>query len=63
MIVATPCVHHWRIETTSGPTSLGVCRGCGSTRSFDNGDWFPYNSWVLTDKVKDEPKKAEDWDE
>ncbi len=57
------CRHHWRIETPSGPTSVGVCQDCDATRTFDNGDWFAYNSRPLTDRVKYEPKKAEDWDE
>lgn len=28
--------HHWNIETAEGPTSKGVCRRCGETRTFNN---------------------------
>jgi hypothetical protein len=30
------CVHHWIIESASGPTSIGVCSYCGATRDFRN---------------------------
>ena len=29
-------IHHWVIEPPDGPTSPGVCRGCGEVRSFQN---------------------------
>ena len=29
-------IHHWVIEPPDGPTSTGVCRGCGEVRSFSN---------------------------
>lgn len=29
-------VHHWRIDIPNGPTSDGVCKGCGETRAFWN---------------------------
>ena len=28
--------HHFRIETPTGPTSQGVCKGCGEERTFKN---------------------------
>lgn len=30
------CVHHWRIESPDGPTSMGTCQRCGATREFVN---------------------------
>ena len=30
------CAHHWMIESPSGETSQGICKFCGSTRSFFN---------------------------
>lgn len=29
-------VHHWKIDIPNGPTSDGVCKGCGETRTFWN---------------------------
>ncbi len=38
--------HHWDIEPPNGPTSMGMCRGCGAERVFRNstedissGEW------------------------
>ena len=35
-----PCAkghcHYWIIERPKGPTSIGVCRFCGSAKEFDN---------------------------
>ena len=33
---ARNCVHHWAIESPNGRESQGVCRRCGSKRSFAN---------------------------
>ena len=33
---AVNCVHHWVIETPSGPTSPGTCKRCGVTRQHAN---------------------------
>ena len=33
---ARNCVHHWAIESPNGRESRGVCRRCGSERSFAN---------------------------
>jgi len=30
------CVHFWKITTAKGPTSVGRCRRCKSTKVFDN---------------------------
>lgn len=32
----TSHAHHWRIAPNDGPYSAGVCRGCGTTRTFGN---------------------------
>ncbi len=32
------CVHHWAIETPNGRESLGVCKRCGTRRSFSNSN-------------------------
>ena len=31
-----PCIHHFMIEPQIGPTSLGVCKFCGDSRTFQN---------------------------
>ena len=30
------CVHHWLIESATGPTSKGTCKFCGEERVFQN---------------------------
>ena len=30
------CVHHWMIDSPSGPASRGVCRKCGQEKDFPN---------------------------
>ena len=30
------CLHHWRIESPNGPTSMGRCKHCGAERHFPN---------------------------
>lgn len=30
------CCHYWIIETSSGPTSKGVCKFCGAEKEFGN---------------------------
>ncbi len=32
----TGCRHHWLIEPSGGPESLGTCQMCGETRPFRN---------------------------
>ncbi len=32
------CVHHWRIASPKGPTSVGVCQECGAEREFSNSE-------------------------
>lgn len=34
------CAHLWTIESPNGPVSNGICRICGLTREFANGDAF-----------------------
>ena len=50
-----PCTHHWMIETSSGPTSKGVCRLCREDREFDNS---PDASWAALAKKSREAKAA-----
>tara|TARA_Y100000034_G_C6553385_1_gene239179 strand:+ start:97 stop:480 length:384 start_codon:yes stop_codon:yes gene_type:complete len=42
------CEHHWRIESPSGPWSLGVCVKCNKRDAFRNsveeGGWNPKQS-------------------
>ena len=35
------CCHHWMIQTSDGPVSLGVCKHCFENREFKNSieDW------------------------
>ncbi len=30
------CRHHWLIEPPQGPTSMGICKLCGSRKEFRN---------------------------
>ena len=30
------CVHHWVIDSPSGPASRGVCKKCGAEKDFPN---------------------------
>jgi len=30
------CRHHWLIESPQGPTSMGICKLCGSQKEFRN---------------------------
>jgi hypothetical protein len=30
------CTHHWLIESPQGPTSMGICKLCGSQKEFRN---------------------------
>lgn len=30
------CIHHWKIEVSSGPHSVGYCLRCGLQRKFAN---------------------------
>jgi len=46
------CLHHWLIEAPAGPTSVGVCRGCGERRLFANAPtggvpWSPEGNAVF----------------
>jgi hypothetical protein len=35
---AANCVHHWLIEAPSGRESTGVCKHCGTKKSFANSN-------------------------
>ncbi len=35
-VIEETCVHHWLIEPAKGPTSMGICKYCGSVREFSN---------------------------
>lgn len=37
------CTHYWVIESPRGPTSMGVCKLCGSVSEFSN--YVPYPTW------------------
>ena len=39
--VTQTCCHHWMIQTSDGPISMGVCKHCFETREFKNSieDW------------------------
>ena len=50
--IESTCTHHWLIESPNGPTSEGICKRCGATRTFRNFSQphFPYygspdNDW------------------
>ena len=32
------CVHHWKIGSPKGLTSVGVCQECGAEREFSNNE-------------------------
>ena len=42
-MVHNQCVHHWKIATSQGSMSEGVCRLCGEKREFHNS---PEASWA-----------------
>lgn len=41
----TCTAHWWQLGTPNGPTSLGVCKNCGETREFENGEVM--KKWTL----------------
>ena len=43
------CGHYWVIEGATGPLSLGVCKFCGTVRSF-------HNSFPQPDSLKRTPR-------
>ena len=42
------CVHHWIIETPSGPKSKGICKHCGEEREFDSY----WDEYILEDRSR-----------
>tara|TARA_Y100000296_G_C5071984_1_gene205357 strand:+ start:343 stop:594 length:252 start_codon:yes stop_codon:yes gene_type:complete len=48
------CIHHWVIETANGPTSKGVCGGCGAAKDFDNSIKMPEVNHISLEKNEEE---------
>lgn len=46
----TNCVHHWVIDSPSGRESIGMCRNCGSTKSFQNSN--EHVMWEQTNTIR-----------
>ena len=44
------CVHHWMIESPSGPTSIGICRFCGGSKEFRNH--IVVTQWTTADSYR-----------
>ena len=40
------CTHHWVIETSNGPISIGRCRLCGEEREFNNSTEYHAGGWT-----------------
>jgi hypothetical protein len=59
-MLPTECIHHWIIDTPSGPLSNGVCKHCGEAREFRNG--FPEDNgaraWRATKLLPPRGRKA-----
>lgn len=34
------CIHHWLIDSPSGPVAHGRCKLCGEERDFDNSSLY-----------------------
>jgi hypothetical protein len=34
--VEVKCAHYWLIEPATGPTSMGICKLCGTQKEFSN---------------------------
>jgi len=34
--VEIKCAHYWLIEPATGPTSMGICKLCGTQKEFSN---------------------------
>ena len=58
------CVHHWLIESSSGPTSRGVCKFCGEERAFENflQDFLPRDDISLLFKSSNLADVEQDMD-
>ena len=52
------CRHHWSIEASSGPLSIGVCNQCDEVREFrnyiDERSWFDEDLRVQSVDVEKE---------
>lgn len=51
------CTHHWVIDSPTGPTSVGVCKHCGTKREFTNFAF--YSPWE--DEVKLGMERRNSW--
>jgi hypothetical protein len=40
--------HRWRIDEPNGPTSLGVCKVCGTTKEFKN--WLADGDFITNEE-------------
>ena len=49
------CPHHWVIQDSDGPQSVGVCRVCGEYKQFKN---YLENSHWGDDKARSEARPA-----
>ncbi len=59
-MTTTECVHHWIIETATGPASKGVCCFCGEEREFNNSIGFQTSTWTRRSPVVPQPEEADD---
>ncbi|MFO8101453.1 MAG: hypothetical protein R6U37_04685 [Dehalococcoidia bacterium] len=54
------CVHHWIIESPTGPVSKGTCKKCGAEKEFSN--YFPYSKWEGEKEISESRKSLlEEW--
>ena len=55
------CVHHWIIDESEGPESIGSCKKCGLDKVFrnsdDDNDIRKVHTWVYTNGAR---RKAEE---
>lgn len=51
------CIHHWKIDASSGPHSVGYCLRCGLQRKFANSVETGSN-WGDPDKTNKRQKAA-----
>lgn len=40
-----PHIHRWKIGEPDGPTSAGICEGCGATKDFKNSGEYGAAKW------------------
>lgn len=44
------CVHHWISEWTPGPVSPAMCKKCGKTDTWTNGELPDEGNWKKTNE-------------